>query len=140
MKALTTALLVLFLTGCSTLDRIEESPMTAHLVTNQITLRFIANAEDPVTRAAKVREAVNTLKGRVDGDREFTLAEFQEFALNQFDFESLSLADQALVMEGIRLARRSITDLIGEGVVEPGERYTLVTLLTWIDTAAARVK
>ncbi|KAE8546134.1 hypothetical protein [Marinobacter nauticus] len=140
MKLLTIALFTVFLAGCSTLDRIEENPMTARLVTNQITLRFIAGSDNPVVRAAEVREAVETLKGRINGDREFTLAEFQGFALDQFDFDSLSLADQALVMEGIRLARRSIADLIGEGVVEPDERYTLVTLLTWIDTAAARVK
>ncbi|MCK2149514.1 hypothetical protein MYE70_10595 [Marinobacter alexandrii] len=139
-KLITAVVLMVALSGCAVLEQVEESPMTAQLVTSQLTLRFIAADDDPVERAARMRGAVAKLQAIVDGGPEFTLAEFQELALREFDFESLSLAEQDLVIYGLNLARKLISDLIGEGVVGADERYTLSTVLTWVDQAAARVR
>lgn len=140
IKQLMVAVLVVALSACAVLEEVENNPMTAQLVTSQLTLRFIAADDHPVERAARVRAAVDRLEARLDEGPEFTLEQFQNLAVEQFDFESLSPADHDLVMYGLNMARQSIAELIGEGVVEPDERYTLVTLLGWIDQAAARVR
>jgi len=140
IKSLIAIALVMALSACAVLEEVENNPMTAQLVTSQLTLRFIAADDDPVERAAKVRAAVDRLEARLEEGPEFTLEQFQTLALEQFDFDSLSPADQDLVIYGLSLARQEIAELIGEGMVEPDERYTLATLLEWIDQAAARVR
>lgn len=140
LKLLTAVVLGIALSACAVLDQVEQNPMTAQLVTSQLTLRFIAGSDSPVKRAVAVRAAVEKLQARLGEGPEFTLEEFQGFALAEFDFESLSPADQDLVMYGLSLARQAIAELIGEGVVKPDERYTLATVLAWVDQAAARVR
>lgn len=140
IKSVIAMLLAVALASCAVLDEVEQNPMTARLVTDQLTLRFIAADDEPVARAERVRNAVARLQARVDSDAVFTLEEFQAFALDEIGVDGMSPADQQLVMYGVALARQSIADLIGEGVVEPDERYTLNTLLQWIDQAAARVR
>lgn len=132
--------LTVVLSGCAVLEEVEKNPMTAQLMTDQLTLRLIAADDDPVARAGRVREAVANLQARVEGSTEFTLAQFQEYALEEIGIDSMNQADQELVLYGVRLARQSIAELIGEGVVAPDERYTLETFLSWIDQAAARVR
>lgn len=139
-KLLTAVALTMALSACAVMDQVEDNPMTAQLVTSQLTLRFIAGDDEPVERAVAVRAAVERLQARVEQGPEFTLEEFQHLALAEFDFESLSPADQELVIYGLNLARQSIAELIGDGVVQPDERYTLATVLTWVDQAAARVR
>ena len=140
LKLLAAVALTMALSACAVLDQVENNPMTAQLVTSQLTLRFIAADDEPVERAARVRAAVDRLEARLADGPAFTLEQFQNLALEEFDFDSLSPADQELVIYGLSLARQEIADLIGEGIVEPDERYTLATLLGWIDQAAARVR
>lgn len=140
MKMFTAILFTMILSGCAVMEQVEKNPMTSRMVTDQLTLRFIAADDDPVARAQRVREAVARLRERVDGGAEYTLEEFQQAALDEVGLESLSQADRELVMYGVGLARQSIADLIGEGVVKPDERYTLDTMLTWVDNAAMRVR
>ncbi|MFL1405393.1 hypothetical protein ACJO2E_08630 [Marinobacter sp. M1N3S26] len=140
LKPLIAMLLVVALASCAVLEEVEKNPMTAQLMTDQLTLRLIAADDDPVARAGRVREAVANLQARVDGGAEFTLEQFQEYALEEIGIDSLNQADRELVLYGVRLARQSIAELIGEGVVAPDERYTLATFLSWIDQAAARVR
>ena len=129
---------VLALSGCAVLDKIEESPMTAELITNQITLRLIAGADDPVARAVKVREKAAMIHEGLGN--EYTLVELESSVRDQVDWQDYSAADQELLNFAITKAGQAIKELIGDGVVDPQERVTVDTLFRWIDQAAARVR
>lgn len=139
MKYLVTTLLtVLLLSGCSVLDRIEESPVTSELITNQLTLRFIAAADDPVERAQKLRGTLTRIQSGLEGT--FTLSELDMKVREEIDWTKYSLADQELLNYGLTKARDTIEKLIGEGKIDPDERVTIDTLFRWVDQAAARVQ
>lgn len=139
-KSLLVAITLLALSGCAVLDKIEESPMTAELITNQITLRFIAGSEDPVERAARVRDVVDKVRSQVSAEQTYTLAAIDEAVRAEINWQSMSIADQEILNFGLTRARAAIEKLVGEGVVDPEARETVSTLLTWIDQAAARVR
>jgi ABC-type xylose transport system substrate-binding protein len=140
MKTLTVILLTMILSACAVMEQVEKNPLTSELITNQLTLRFIAADDDPVERSLKIQQVVTKLQTRVDGEVEFTLVEFEQMVRQEIDWQSISPADQELLNFAFTKARQVISDLIGEGVVEPDERYTLVTLLTWVNNAAMRVR
>lgn len=133
-------LAIALVAGCGALEKIETAPMTSRLVTDQITLRFIAGANDPVERAEGVRAVIDKIRGRVNGEKSYTLAEINQAVQDAISWDSLSLADQNLLRFGLGNARVALAKLIGEGVVDPDERQTIGMLLTWIDDAAARVQ
>jgi hypothetical protein len=114
--------------------------MTSQLITNQITLRFIAESDDPVERAARVREVVAKVRDQVFSDKSFTLADLDESVRDEIDWQALSAADQELLNFGLTKANAAIARLIGDGVIEPDARGTVTTLLRWIDQAAQRVR
>ena len=129
---------VFLLMGCSVIDKIEESPMTSELITNQLTLRFIAGADNPVERAVKLREKLAKIQG--DLTEEYTLLELDEKVRAEIDWMSYSMADQELLNFALNKARESISELVSEGVIQPDETATIDTLFLWIDRAAARVR
>ncbi len=139
-KSLLVAITLLALSGCAVLDKIEESPMTAELITNQITLRFIAGSEDPIERAARVRDVVDKARSQVSGDQTYTLAAIDEAVRAEINWQSMSVADQEILNFGLTKARAAIEKLVGDGAIDPEARETVATLLTWIDQAAARVR
>jgi hypothetical protein len=139
MKVLFTVLMTMFFTvGCSVLDKIEESPMTAQLVTNQLTLRFIAGADDPIERATKLREKLADIETKLPG--EYTLLELDSVVRAEIDWQKYSLADQELLNFALTKARNVILDLVGEGLINPEDKVTIDTLFRWIDQAAQRVQ
>lgn len=141
MFRLITAIVVMVaLSGCAVLDRVEESPMTSQLITDQITLRFIAGSDDPVARAERVRAVVAKVRSHLSGTESYSIAALDEAVRAQINWQSLSVADQALLDYALSKARASLADLIGEGVVDPEQTERVDTLLTWIDNAAARVR
>jgi hypothetical protein len=139
-KPMLAAMLLLALSGCAVLEKIESSPMTSQLITNQITLRFIAGSDDPVQRAANVRDVVEKVRGQVAADKSFTLAGLDEAVRAEIDWQALSTADQELLNFGLTKANAAIAELIGDGVIDPAGMATVATLLTWIDQAAQRVR
>ena len=140
IKSAIAVLVLLALAACSTLEKIESSPMTSQLITNQITLRFIAESDDPVERAARVREVVAKVRTQVNGDQTYTLAAIDEAVRDEIKWQSMSIADQEILNFGLTKARAAIAELVGDGVIDPAARETVDTLLTWIDQAAQRVK
>jgi hypothetical protein len=139
MKTLIAVMMTVFLmTGCTVIRKIEESPMTAELITNQLTLRFIAGADDPVERATKLRATLDKIQG--DMGAEYTLADLDEAVRAEIDWQALNAADQELLNFALTKARVAIAELIGDGVVNPDERYRVETLIRWIDQAAQRVR
>ena len=124
--------------GCSVIDKIEESPMTAELITNQITLRIIAGAENPVERAQEVRDTLTRIK--TDLGEVYTLSELNMKVREEINWQNYSLADQELLNFALTKAGEVIAKLIGDEVVDPEERYRVETLFRWIDQAAARVR
>jgi hypothetical protein len=139
-KPMLAAMLLLALSGCAVLEKIESSPMTSQLITNQITLRFIAGSDDPVQRAANVRDVVEKVRGQVSADKSFTLAGLDEAVRAEIDWQALSAMDQELLNFGLAKANAAIAELIGDGVIDPAGMATVATLLTWIDQAAQRVR
>lgn len=131
---------VIAVPGCSLLEEIEKSPMTSQLVTNQLTLRFIAAADQPVERAEDLREVIQEVSDHVQGSDSVTIASLDEYVRSKIDWQRYSLADQELLNFGLTKAREVISNLIGEGVIDPAERHTVSTLLRWIDQAAQRVQ
>jgi len=139
LKSLCAALMVVLLaTGCSVLESIEDSPMASELITSQLTLRFIAGADDPVARAAKLRETLADIKGGMT--ERYTLLELDEAVRAKINWQDYNLADQELLNFALTKARASITDLIGEGVIQSDETATIDTLFRWVDQAAQRVQ
>jgi len=129
---------VFLLMGCSVIDKIEESPMTSELVTNQLTLRFIAGADDPIERATKLREKLADIETKLPG--EYTLLELDSVVRAEIDWQKYSLADQELLNFALTKARNVILDLVGEGLINPEDKVTIDTLFRWIDQAAQRVQ
>jgi len=140
LKSMLAAVLLLALSGCAVLENIESSPMASQLITNKITLRFIAGSDDPVERAAQVRNVVEKVRGQVSADKSFTLAGLDESVRAEIDWQALNAADQELLNFGLDKANAAITELIGDGVIDPAGMATVATLLTWIDQAAQRVR
>ena len=140
IKSAIAMLVLLAMAACSTLEKIESSPMTSQLITNQITLRFIAGSDEPVARADRVREVVEKVRGQVSAGKSFTLADLDEAVRAEIDWQALNAADQELLNFGLTKASAAIAELIGEGAIDPAGRVTVATLLTWIDQAAQRVR
>jgi len=112
--------------------------MTAQLVTNQLTLRFIAGADDPIERATKLREKLADIETKLPG--EYTLLELDSVVRAEIDWQKYSLADQELLNFALTKARNVILDLVGEGLINPEDKVTIDTLFRWIDQAAQRVQ
>jgi hypothetical protein len=125
--------------GCSVLKDIEKSPIASELITNQITLRFIAGSDNPVERADALRETLKEITLKVSGPDLYSLADIENTVRENIDWSSYSLADQELLNFGLTKARLVISELIDEGTISPDERYPLETLIQWIDQAAQRV-
>lgn len=139
-KSLLVAITLLALSACTVLENIESSPMTSQLITNQITLRFIASSDSPIERASQVRERIAEIRDKFDGGQTYTLADISQAVRKKIDWQAMSPADQELLDFALTRANTALTELIGEGVVDPDDRETIGTLLTWIDNAALRVR
>jgi len=139
-QILALAFAAIIATGCAVVETFEKSPMAAELITNQITLRFIAGADDPVARAAALRDTLADLRLEVSGEDLYTLTGIESVVREKIDWSKYSLADQELLNYGLTTARVAIQDLVGKGVIQPGQRESLETLLRWIDQAAQRVR
>lgn len=126
--------------GCAVLDQVEGSPLTAQVVTSQLTLRFAVAAEDAEARAQAIRDVVAMVRSQVDGDQAFTLAQLDTAVRLAINWQRLTTADQELLNYALVLARETLADLIGDGLLDPRGKATLGTLLTWIDNAAMRVQ
>jgi len=139
-QILALAFAAIIATGCAVVETLEKSPMAAELITNQITLRFIAGADDPVARAAALRDTLADLRLEVSGEDLYTLAGIESVVREKIDWSKYSMADQELLNYGLTTARVAIQDLVGKGVIQIDQRETLETLLRWIDQAAQRVR
>jgi len=141
MKRLLVLVLAAIITaGCSVVETLEESPIAAELITNQITLRFIAAGDNPIERAAALRDTLADLRIEVSDPELYTLAEIEDVVREKINWSKYSLADQELLNYGLTTARVAIQDLVGEGVIQLDQRESLKTLLQWIDQAAQRVR
>ena len=139
-RLLALALAAIITAGCAVVETFEKSPMAAELITNQITLRFIAGGSDPVARAAALRETLADLRIEVSGPELYSLADIEGGVRDRINWADYSLADQELLNYGLTTARVAIQDLVGEGVIQLDQRESLETLLRWIDQAAQRVR
>ena len=139
-RLLALALAAIITAGCAVVETFEKSPMAAELITNQITLRFIAGGSDPVARAAALRETLADLRIEVSGPELYSLADIEGVVRDRINWADYSLADQELLNYGLTTARVAIQDLVGEGVIPLDQRESLETLLRWIDQAAQRVR
>jgi hypothetical protein len=139
-RLLALALAAIITAGCAVVETFEKSPMAAELITNQITLRFIAGGSDPVARAAALRETLADLRIEVSGPELYSLADIEGVVRDRINWADYSLADQELLNYGLTTARVAIQDLVGEGVIQLDQRESLETLLRWIDQAAQRVR
>ena len=139
-RLLALALAAIITAGCAVVETFEKSPMAAELITNQITLRFIAGGSDPVARAAALRETLADLRIEMSSPELYSLADIEGVVRDRINWADYSLADQELLNYGLTTARVAIQDLVGEGVIQLGQRESLETLLRWIDQAAQRVR
>ena len=144
MKVILTAFVlastILALAGCASLQSFgENNPATSRLVSDQITLRFIQGADDPVERAEKLQSVVEKLRAKINTDTETTLSSIDRAVRAETNWNDYSLADQQVLQFGLLKARQSLSSLIGDGLISPDERATVGTLLDWVDTAAQRV-
>jgi hypothetical protein len=137
-KLLLAVTFLLAFSGCAVIDKIETSPMTSELITNQLTLRLISGADDPVARAARIREKVALIQSGLG--TEYTFVELESKVRENINWQKYSLADQELLNFAITKAGDTISNLIGEGVIDPTDRASVDTLLKWVDQAAERVK
>ena len=139
-RLLALAFAAIITAGCAVVETFEKSPMAAELITNQITLRFIAGGSDPVARAAALRETLADLRIEVSSPELYSLADIEGVVRDRINWADYSLADQELLNYGLTTARVAIQDLVGEGVIQLDQRESLETLLRWIDQAAQRVR
>jgi len=139
-RLLALALAAIITSGCAVVETFEKSPIAAELITNQITLRFIAGGSDPVARAAALRGTLADLRIEVSSPELYSLADIEGVVRDRINWADYSLADQELLNYGLTTARVAIQDLVGEGVIQLDQRESLETLLRWIDQAAQRVR
>ena len=137
-RLLILALAAIITAGCAVVETLEKSPIAAELITNQLTLRLISGADDPVARAVKIREKVALIQSGLG--EHYTLVQLESGVRESIDWQDYSLADQELLNFAITKAGETIKKLIGEGVIDPEDQVTVDTLFRWIDQAAARVR
>ena len=140
IKSAFAVFVLLSMAACSTIEKIESSPIASELITNQITLRFIAAGDNPVDRASNLRDTLDDIRLQVSGPELYSLADIEGVVRDRINLDNYSLADQELLNYGLTTARVAIQDLVGEGVIELDQRESLETLIRWIDQAAQRVR
>lgn len=129
--------LLILLAGCSALKFVEESPVTAQLLVQQGTMRYIESSDDYPGKAARVAEVALEIRDVAEGDL-FTLAELRERALELANLDELPPSDQILAAALIdaiaeRVERKTELDL-------PTGELDLVVfdqVIDWVLEAAA---
>lgn len=130
-------MLALFLGFCvSGCAAIEQNPMTARLIVEQATMRYIQSQADWPATAARVLSAAEAVQAAASGE-DLTLAQLRQIALDAAGLDSLSPADRALATSLIDTVAMVVEERIGQGALDGlDELTTLRSIMAWAIGAA----
>ena len=119
------------LSGCSLLEVVAEDQ-------NQLALQYATLKvleRDDVSKE-RVLELVGKAKTYVNDGDSITVTALVSEARKKLYASSLSPADQMLIEAILARAQERIEARLGDGVLDPDHRVQLMTVLSWIESAA----
>lgn len=109
-----------FVAGCAA---IEQNPMTARLIVEQATMRYIQSRADWPATASRVAAAAEAVQAAATGES-LTLAQLRSIALEAAGLDDLTPADAALARGLIDTVAMVVEERIGQGTLEGLEELT----------------
>lgn len=131
------ALLALFLSGCASLEKHEN---TAKLAVTYAALKYVEQAGDASAqsaRAAKIRSLVEEVRGVAKGDS-VTVAALQAYVLGKLP-AGLSPADRYLAHALVQAVAEELQERVGGGLLSEEQLLQVELILGWIIEAAGYV-
>jgi hypothetical protein len=120
--------------GCSTMETAGNS-LTAQVAVQQATLRV---AQDDPARAERIQEIVAEVRPYIEQDTA-TVALIDGYVRAQVPWASLSTADAQLLLVLLDELRNRLEARIGEGMLDPRGRASILRVLDWVHDAAGLV-
>lgn len=133
MRAILIGLLMM-LTGCAA---IEQNPMTARLIVEQATMRYVQSQADWPATAARVLRAAEAVQQAASGES-LTLAQLRSIALDAAGLDALTPADRALAVALIDTVAMVVEERIGNGVLDGLDHLTTFREIAGWAVSAAR--
>lgn len=132
IPALALALVAVFLLeGCGSITK-QADQIMVRLTVQQATLRVIADDAD---RAARVEQLAGQALDYASGEA-VVLDEVYHAVWREIRWDSLSLADRALIEALMLQLHRGLTERYGDGVLSPDDLISVRTVLLWIQQDA----
>ena len=132
IPALALALVAVFLLeGCGSITK-QSDEIVVRLTVQQATLRVIADDAD---RAARVEQLAGQALDYASGEA-VVLDEVYHAVWREIRWDSLSLADRALIEAMMIQLHRGLTERYGDGVLSPDDLISVRTVLLWIQQDA----
>ena len=133
------------ISGCSTVvSQIQDNEFRTQIVVNQMTTRFVERAEDPYERATRFREIIEKVRNTVSEGEVATVNGLvtlaRSRAIDELDWENMSLADRNGINLMFNLAESAINDLVEDDALSENDLVELNKLYIWADSAAERVE
>lgn len=122
---------LMLVSGCALLS--GEQTARERLAVQYATLKVIDG--DPA-RAARVQALVAEARQYLTGGAEVTIARLDAEARARIDWQRLEAADRLLLEAVLLEARQQLTERLGAGVLDEGQRVALDAVLGWIEGAA----
>ena len=125
---------VMFLSGCSLLQYVEQSPLASQLAVQQATLRYINEDAEKAQRVITVAEQV---EDQVSGV--VTIALLDNYLSAQIQWHKLSIAD-AVLLDAllVELANR-LEEKMGEAELSPQDLANVQRVIGWVILYASMV-
>lgn len=140
LKNLIAVVLLLILSGCSTLagisDYVNENPLVADIATRQAVARYIEQGENTGTRADSVVRVVTNLETWLDGSPTVTVESLIVTLNSLINWDNLSPADTLLVQDLTALIVWKLSSAEDEGDLTPDTLLGLRSLLVTARRAA----
>lgn len=125
--------------GCSTFERLGDSPVVVRLAVSQAVLRYIESGDtavDAEERRAEVLAVMSNTLGYIDVGASATVDNVVEVFVSQINLNSMTVADQLLARETILLVRNNLHRRVLDGELPADTVLALRSIVqTAIDTA-----
>jgi len=135
IAALVAVFLCLSITGCTVFESINNNPETADVVIKIAVSQYIDAERDPaqrVIRATVVRDKVQKLLNRVEGNPQLTLDDLEQDFRASIGWVDLKPSDKIIADTLISNVRIQLEAKVKVGEIDPDYSVAAKTLLTMI--------
>jgi len=125
---------VMFLSGCSLLQYVEQSPLASQIAVQQATLRYI---DEDAERAQRVIAVAEQVEDQVSGV--VTVALLDNYLRAQIQWHKLSIADAVLLDSLLVELANRFEEKMGEAELSPQDLANVERVIGWVISNAELV-